>query len=278
LIAIKLCFDSFVQKHDKVERQMIMAPTDHQGPAIRAPDPWALRRLAGGRMHQLLSDEERSRLAVIASIVRFKKGAEIYREGHRAEAVFNIISGVAKAYRCGPDGKEHIAAFLFPEDLFGLAQEGRYANSLKALTPVTAYRIPVAALRSRLTADAALEFHVIAKLCHELRQTQRHAFMLASRRALSKLTMFLQMLEQLQTTNGGSTNEIYVPMDRSDIAEYIGTTLAAVSRAFRTLTARGILQSRDRRHAKVIDRDAFEKLAGYANQDTLPGGADSART
>jgi len=29
---------------------------------------------------------------------------------------------------------------------------------------------------------------------------------------------------------------------------------------------------------KVIDRDAFEKLAGYANQDTLPGGADSART
>ena len=87
-----------------------------------------------------------------------------------------------------------------------------------------------------------------------------------------------RLLDQLQAANDGSTNEIYVPMDRSDIAEYIGTTLAAVSRAFRTLTARGILQSRDRRHVKVIDRDAFEKLAGYANQDTLPGGADGART
>src|SRR5260370_40609586 len=113
---------------------MIMAPTDHQGPAIRAPDPWALRRLAGGRMHQLLSDEERSRLAVIASIGRFKKGAEIYREGHRAEAVFHIISRVAQAFRCGPDGKEHIAAFLLPQDVVALAQEGRFANSLKAFT------------------------------------------------------------------------------------------------------------------------------------------------
>jgi CRP-like cAMP-binding protein len=266
LIAIKLYFDSFVQKHGEVERQMIMTPTDHQGPAIRALDPWAVLRLSSGRMHQLLSDEERSRLAVIASIVRFKKGAEIYREGSHAEAVFNIISGVAKAYRCGPDGKEHIAAFLFPEDLFGLAQEGRYANSLKALTPVTAYRIPVTTLRSRLATDAALEFHVIAKLCHELRQAQRHAFLLASRRSLSKLAMFLQMLEQLQTTDGGPMNEIYIPMDRSDIAEYIGTTLAAVSRAFRTLTARRILQSRDRRHVKVIDRDAFDRLAGYVNE------------
>jgi CRP-like cAMP-binding protein len=253
---------------------MNMVRTNHQGPAIRAVDPWALSR---GRTHQLLSDEERSRLAVMASVVRFKKGAEIYQEGDRAEAVFNIINGVAKAYRCGPDGKEHIAAFLFPEDLFGLAQEGRYANSVRALTPVTAYRIPVTALRSRLAADAALEFHVIAKLCHELRQAQCHAFMLANRRTLSKLAMFLQMLEQLQATNGEMANEIYVPMDRSDIAEYIGTTLAAVSRAFRTLTADEIVQNRDRRHVKVIDRGAFERLAGDVQQDTPPDPADGER-
>lgn len=241
---------------------MIMPETDPQGPAIRAPHPWASRRLSRGTTPQLLSDEERSRLAAIAAIVRFKKGAEIYRESDRADAVFNIISGVVKAYTCGPDEKEHIAAFLFPEDVFGLAQEGRYVNSLKTLTAVTAYRIPVTVLQSRLSVDAALEFHIIAKLCHELRQAQRHAFLLASKRTISKLTMFLQMLEQLQTAKGESTSEIYVPMDRSDIAEYIGTTLAAVSRAFRTLTARGILQSRDRRHVKVIDGDAFEKLAG----------------
>ena len=146
----------------------------------------------------MLSDDERARLAVIASVIRFRKGADIYREGDRADAVFNIISGVAEAWQRSAGGAEHIVAFLFSDDVFGLAQEGQYANSIKALTPVTAYRIPVSALRSRLAADAALEFHVIAKLCHELRQAQRHAFLLANKRTLPKVTMFLQMLEQLQ--------------------------------------------------------------------------------
>ena len=101
-----------------------------QGPAIRAIDPWAS---SAGRMQQLLTDEERARLAVIASIVRFKKRAVIYREGDRADAIFNIISGVAAAYKKAPDGSEHITAFLLPDDLLGLSEEGKYTNSSKAI-------------------------------------------------------------------------------------------------------------------------------------------------
>jgi CRP-like cAMP-binding protein len=240
-----------------------MPSTVTLGPAIRAFDPWIQGSPSSGKkVHQLLSDEERARLAVIASVVRFDKGAEIYREGDPSEAVFNIISGVAKAFQQGSNGIEQIMAFLFPEDLFGLAQEGRYANSIKTVTPITAYRIPITALRSRLLADAGLEFQIIAKLCQELRQAQRHAFLLANKRTLSKLAMFLKMLEQLQAAKGDTTNEIYVPMNRSDVAGYVGVSLAALSRAFRTLTTRGILESRDRRHVKVIDRGAFDMLAG----------------
>jgi CRP-like cAMP-binding protein len=238
------------------------APNGTPGPAIRAIDPWAPKNPARERMHQVLSEQERARLAVIASVVRFDKRTEIYREGDRADAVFNIISGVAKAYTRGPGRAEHISAFCFPEDLFGLAQEGRYVSSVRALTPVTAYQLPVITLQSQLLSDAALEFHVIAKLCHELCQAQRHAFLLASNRTLSKLTMFLSMLEGLQAAKGESTNEIYVPMDRSDIADYVGASLASISRAFRTLTMGGVLQARNRRHIKVVDRPAFERLIG----------------
>jgi CRP/FNR family transcriptional regulator len=213
-------------------------------------------------MHQLLSDDERARLALMASIVRFKKGEVIYRENDRADAVFNIIRGVVSAYKEAPDGREHIVAFLLADDLFGLSAEQRYANSAKALTSVTAYRLPVSVLRSRLPKDAELEFHVICKLCQELRLAQRHAFLLSQRKAVSKIAMFLQLLEQLQTARGERTSEIYLPMDRSDIGEYVGMTLAAVSRAFRTLTARGIVKVRERRHVKIVDRGAFEKIAG----------------
>ena len=242
-------------------QKMAKIPTSMggHGPRIRALDPWAP---SAGRMHQLLSDEERARLAVMSSVVRFKKGEIIYREGDPAVAVFNINTGVVTAYKEARDGSEHIVAFLLADDLFGLSEEGRYANSIKAITAVSAYRLPVTALRSRLSKDAELEFHVICKLCQELRQAQRHAFLLSEKRALAKLAMFLQFIEQLQISKGHQTAEIYLPMDRSDIGEYIGTTLAAVSRAFRTLTTRGVIKIRDRGHLRIIDRDAFDKIAG----------------
>jgi CRP/FNR family transcriptional regulator len=212
-------------------------------------------------MRQLLSEEERARLAVLASIVRLNKGEEIYREGQPADAVFNIITGVVKAYKTAPDGSEHITAFLFPDDMFGLSEEGKYTNSTKALTPLALYRFPVPDLRRRLAKDADLEFHVICKLIHELRETQRHAFLLARRRALSKVAMFLQLLENLQAARGERTAEIYLPMNRSDIGEYVGMSLEAVSRAFQGLTARGIIKSRDRQHLKIADRSKFDKIA-----------------
>jgi CRP-like cAMP-binding protein len=149
---------------------------------------------------------------VIASIVYFKKGEDIYHAGDRADAIFNIINGVVKSY--SGNGGDHIVAFLFPSDLFGLSEEGIYTNAARALTDVTAYRLPAPALRNRLSQDALLEYHVICKLCEELRQAQRHAFLLGERRADVRLATFLQMPEQRQAADGNSLNEIYVPMDR----------------------------------------------------------------
>lgn len=239
---------------------MLDDPTAPGGPApaVRALDPWTP---SDGRMHQLLSDDERARLAALATVVRFKKGEVIYREGDPADAVFNIITGVVAAYRKAPDGAEHMVAFLVADDLFGLSAERRYTNSAKAIAPLTVYRLPVTALRRHLMKDAKLEFHVICKLSQELRQAQRHAFLLSQRRAITKLAMFLRLTEQLQIAKGEKTAEIYLPMDRSDISEYIGMTLAAVSRAFRSLTLRGIIRVRNRSHVKIVDRGTFEKLA-----------------
>jgi CRP/FNR family transcriptional regulator len=228
-------------------------------PIIRIIDPWSISKTS-----RFLNADERAQLTSIALPVRFRKGAEIYRQAHQADAVFNISSGVVKAYTTAAGG-EHITAFLFPGDLFGLSDEGKYVSSTKAITPVTGYKFPVTALRDRLPKDAHLEFHVICKLCQELRQAQRHAFVLSHRRASSKLAMFLQLLEELQAARGEPTNDLYLPMSRSDIGDYLGMSLEAVSRTFRSLTAANVIKSRDRRYVRVIDRKALENAAGDLN-------------
>lgn len=235
----------------------LYCPRD-RGPSVTAISLWGS---SGGERLHLLTDKERTRLAVISSVVRFEKGKEIYREGHCANAIFNIIGGMVKTYKKLDGQAKHIVAFLFPEDLVGLAEEGKYVNSAEAVTAVTAYRIPVTVLETRLREDPELEFLVICKLCQELRETQRHAFLLAKHHAPAKIAMFLQMLENYQTARGESLEEVYLPMSRCDIADYVGMSAEAVSRSFRALASRGVIAFRDRRHLRIVSRPRLESVA-----------------
>ncbi len=110
------------------------------GPRLRATDPWLPGKNSPSTRRQLLSDDERARLATMATIVRFKKGEPVYSDGEPAKAIFNVISGLIKIYRPRPDGGEYVSAFLYPEDLFGLSEEGRYVNCAKAITPLLSIR------------------------------------------------------------------------------------------------------------------------------------------
>lgn len=232
--------------------------TNH--PNFSSPGLWGPLRERPGRP---LTNEERAQLAVISSIVRFGKGTVLYREGEPASAVFNLVAGVARAYRERPDGSQYIVGFLFPDDLFGLAEQGAYVNSAAAVTAVTAYRIPTTLLETKLRSDAALEFGVICKLCHELREAQRHAFLLSQRHAVAKIALFLQMLEGHQAARGESAEEVHLPMTRSDIAAYVGVSLEAVSRSFRQLSSRGVIALTGRRNVRILSRDDLEAVASH---------------
>jgi len=170
------------------------------GPTVMAPTLWA----SGENSGRPLTAEEQALLAVISTVVRFRKGERIYAEGDRADAVFNIITGVAKSYRTLADGRQHIVGFLFADDLMGLAENGRYVNSVAAVTTATLYRIPTAPLEARLRNYPDLDFQVISKVCHELREAQRHAVLLSEQRASAKVGLFLQMLETHQAARGES--------------------------------------------------------------------------
>ena len=230
------------------------------GPAIQAVHPWVPGSPKRRARHQLLSDDERAQLAKIATIVRFNKGEQIYGEGDKADAVFNIASGVVTAYRTLKQGK-HVTSFLHPGDLFGLSEEGHYSSTTKAATSVVAHKIPLTAFRRILDTNAELDVDVIVKLCEDLREAQRHALVLAQRRATTRLAMFLELQEHLQSASGEAVSEINLPMDRSSIAAYLGLTLAALGRAFRTLILKQIISCRDRHHVRIVDRGALNRLA-----------------
>lgn len=228
------------------------APDD--GPSFRVPAVW----FPGEDPRPLLDKDDRAMLAIIATVGRYRKGELIYREGSRADHVFNVISGVVKSYRSQPNRKQQVMGFLFPHDLIGLAQHRRYVNSASAVTQVVLYKIPTTALEARLRRNPSLDFQVICRLCHDLREAQQHAILLSKHRAVAKLGLFLQMLEAHQNAEGNLSGEIHVPMARTDIGAYVNLSAEAVSRSLQGLVRRGVISVRDRRYIKIIDRMGLE--------------------
>ena len=218
---------------------------------------------AAGVATQLLTDRHRQNLAGLATSLNVPRRTIFYREDTPAEWVFMIAKGVVKSYRDLPSGKRHIAAFLFPGDVFGLAENGRFVNSTQAVTRAMVYRIPLDALKDLLLRDADLQFRFLTKVTHQLREAQRHTISVTRHTAVGKVAMFLKMLERDEHWRGDSSGprSLMVPMTRADIADYLGLSPEAVSRTTSRLVRRGILAFPDRHRVRILDPAALDRLA-----------------
>jgi len=213
-----------------------------------------------GLVAQLLTPRQRQQLLDISTIVKVSKGHYFYKEGQESKAIFVCRTGAAKTYRTLPSGAKRIKSFLFPRDLFGLAEAGHYMNTARALTPASCYRIELEDLIPLLQRDAALEFQFLIKLTHEIRESQRRVIMLARKDAIGRLAMFLVMLRD-RHVELKSRDVVPVPMSRSDIASYVGHSLETVSRATTRLVKQGFIVFEGRHNVRILDTIRLERMA-----------------
>ena len=212
--------------------------SDH-GPSIRATP---FLKGTGGATQQLLTNRQRQRLLALATRLQLSPRTIVYHEETPAQWIYTCREGVAKSYRELPSGRRSVVGFLFADDLFGLAENGNYVNTVQAVTSVTLYRIPVDTLTGILRQDAELQFQFLCKVTHELRDSQRRAIAIARRDAVGRLAMFVRMLEE-NMASASIRGTVSVPMTRADMANYLGLTPEAVSRAGRRLVQQGICNS-----------------------------------
>jgi CRP-like cAMP-binding protein len=209
----------------------------------------------------LLTEAQRQTLEQIGVRVRLPPRLLIYQQDSRADWLFAVVDGVVKSYRELPSGKRAVAAFLFPRDLFGLAEKGRYVNCAKTITRATMYRFPLPALTDLIKRDPELQFQFLVKVTHVLRESQRRAITIARRDAAGRMAMFLVFMQR-HPTAGGRDRDIDLPMSRSDIAGFLGLSLEAVIRASAELERRRLVAFEGRHLVHVLDSPRLAKLAG----------------
>ena len=186
-------------------------------------------------------------------LATFVPGAEIYAEGDRAGALYQVAFGVVRIYRLLADGRRQICAFHMAGDIFGFeggAQRHFFADAVN----LVGLRI----LRPGTESDLSQELLKLA--LQSLTRAHDHLLTVGRNDAAGRVAAFL--LEMSDRQDSRDTNSISLPMSRTDIADYLGLTIETVSRVLTKLKDARIIRLTAARELDVLRWEALEDMTG----------------
>lgn len=180
----------------------------------------------------------------------YPENSVIYAQGDAAGSLYVVEFGVVRICRLTADGRRQISAFHFAGEVFGF-ETGRehefYAESVNG-----------AGVRVLRTNDnAATASNLLPLALKSLVRAQQHQLVLGRRSATEKLAGFI--LDMMERQEG--EDMIGLPMQRNDVADYLGLTFETVSRALRVLKDEGAIRVPSVHQIEVLDHGALEALA-----------------
>jgi CRP/FNR family transcriptional regulator, nitrogen fixation regulation protein len=220
----------------------------------------------------------------IAVLRLYGRGQGVYRHSEPTDCWYRMTCGLAKKYALMPDGRQQIVEFLLPGDFFGFGVDHTHqfiVEAMVARTMIARYpRDEIEALAAQDPATGELLREVAFEL---IARSQWRLLALARTSARQRIGAFL--LEMSVRLSGGHAGQFMLPMSRYDIADYVGLSVEAVSRAMTSLKDAGAIQLGAARHVSIIDSDALQRaepmrrpvLAARVPSRQLPGSPSAGR-
>lgn len=212
----------------------------------------ATRQPIDGHLAELAGDR------VFYSEFKYRKGIEIFGEGEAAEYVYQITSGAVRTYRMLPDGRRQINAFHLKGDMFGFENGVAHRFSADALVETHVHIIKRGNILDAVQNRVVSTNNLICFVTQNLQHAEDHMLLLGRKTALEKVAAFLLEMDERLTR----PSTMLLPMNRRDIADYLGLTLETVSRAFSILRDEALLRfdGKTQRRLELLDRHALAEL------------------
>jgi CRP/FNR family nitrogen fixation transcriptional regulator len=199
-----------------------------------------------------------SRAQVLLSEFRYDRGAEIFGEAEPAEYVYQVIGGAVRSYKLLSDGRRQIGAFHLVGDIFGLENGPVHRFTAEAIVDTTVRLAKRASLEHVAEKDALIARDLLTMTTSNLQHAEDHMLLLGRKTSLERVAAFLLEMDRRLTAAGVMS----LPMNRRDIADYLGLTLETVSRALSSLHGKGMLDflGETQRQIVLLDRPKLAKL------------------
>lgn len=197
----------------------------------------------------------------IGSIVTYPRDKAVVREGDRTDYVFKVVDGALRSVRLLADGRRCVTNFLLPGDFFGFSHDGHAAHTIETLGDVRLVRYSRAAFEALLDRNPRAVRQFLDMMCGELSAAQDRLVLLGRKSALERLSTFLLAMAEHKSAAVSSEQALDLPMNRSDIADYLGLTVETVSRFLTQLRSRGIIDVRSANQIVLLDRARLRDIS-----------------
>jgi CRP/FNR family transcriptional regulator len=207
-----------------------------------------------------LDNAEQREFEHISRHAHFASGETIVAQDEMAGSFYNLLEGVIRLYKLLPDGRRQIVGFALPGDFLGMSATERYGFSADAVGAVAVCRFSRTAF-ARFIEDKPHFLRRINELAmRELGQARDHMVLLGRRSAEEKVATFLIGWRDRLALIKGPSSSLPLPMNRQDIADYLGLTIETVSRTFTRLEREGLLDIIPG-GVRILDQARAEALA-----------------
>jgi CRP/FNR family transcriptional regulator len=193
---------------------------------------------------------------------KLQAGETIFMEGDDTDFVYRVVSGTVLSCIITPDGRRQISRFLSGGGTMGLAAIGFHSYTAEAVDNVEIQVCPRSIFDAAVREDQGLRDEVMQIISGELTAGHDLMVMLGRMSANERAAAFLLKLsEENLVTKAGY---VPLPMNRVDIADYLGLTIETVSRMFNTLKRNGLIDMPSPDRFRVVDVDGLQSVAAPA--------------
>lgn len=188
----------------------------------------------------------------------FAKGDALFAEGDPSDVFYKVVSGTVRTSKLLSDGRRQIDSFHLAGDVFGLENSKDRHFTAEAIEPVVVMAFRRTQFTTLLHADPAFGDQLMSSMIASLDRAHEHMVLLGRKTALEKVATFLLDLAN-RLSNG---NCVELPMQRADIADYLGLTIETVSRVLSQMVRDGLIKlTAASRTIFLKDKAALELLA-----------------
>jgi CRP/FNR family transcriptional regulator len=210
-----------------------------------------------------LTGEDRHRLAAVATIRHYEKGATLFNEGDDSADLYTVMAGRVKVFKTTPRGSDVILEIFGPGDPVGAVAvyESRpYPATAVALEPTSCLLIPRDTFFALLEGYPTLVRGLLTGLTHRLVELTNRLAELSGGRVEARLARFFLKLATVMGQTRPEGTFIALPLSRQELADMIGTTIETSIRIMSRWGKENLIRT-EKDGFVVVDRTALEAIS-----------------